>query len=152
MKPAHDFNWHRREKGERDTYCRPCRAAYHRAHYLANRQKYIENANGRTRLVVRERTAYLMEFFRTHPCVDCGEGDPRVLEFDHLGEKSFNISAGIRRRPWEDVVAEIAKCEVRCANCHRRATAQRGGFLRALLLEAHDGLAEVLGRPADAGS
>jgi cytochrome c551/c552 len=33
---------------------------------------------------------------------------------------------------WELVAAEIAKCEVRCANCHRRRTAAVGGYYRAI--------------------
>ena len=36
--------------------------------------------------------AYLIEFFRERPCVECGEADPLVLEFDHLRDKSFAVS------------------------------------------------------------
>jgi hypothetical protein len=43
-KPDEEFAWHRREKGQRDTYCRPCRAKYKREHYLANKQRYIDAA------------------------------------------------------------------------------------------------------------
>ena len=62
-------------------------------------------------------------------CVDCGYNEhPEALEFDHLPgmEKLFNISKNIR--PWPQVLAEIAKCEVVCANCHRVRTATRGGW------------------------
>lgn len=53
-------------------------------------------------------------------CVDCGyNAHPEALEFDHSDptSKAFNVSTNWSRR-WEDVLAEIAKCEVRCANCH----------------------------------
>jgi hypothetical protein len=53
--------------------CRPCRAAYKRQHYLANRQRYIARAARLQRKSRRERTLYLLEYFETHPCVDCGE-------------------------------------------------------------------------------
>ena len=76
---------------------------------------------------------FLIEFFREHPCTDCGETDPIVLEFDHLGDKEFGIAAGLRTRNWQDVLREIDKCEVVCANCHRRRTVRRGGFVRARL-------------------
>lgn len=76
-----------------------------------------------------------MTYFHNHPCVDCGETDPIVLEFDHLQDKKFAISAGIRNRNWADVLDEIAKCEVVCANCHRRRTIMRGGFIRAAVAQ-----------------
>jgi hypothetical protein len=72
----------------------------------------------------------LVEFLRAHPCVDCGEADVMVLEFDHLADKSFPIAQGLRDRFWSDIVAEISKCDVVCANCHCRRTAQRGGWAR----------------------
>jgi hypothetical protein len=49
----------------------------------------------------------LLQYFRTHPCVDCGERDPVVLEFDHLGEKSFNIGQALPYRNWQSILAEI---------------------------------------------
>jgi hypothetical protein len=82
---------------------------------------------------MENRMAFLLEYFSQNPCADCGETDPLVLEFDHLGDKQFNVAKGIRDRNWESVLAEIAKCEVVCANCHRRRTARRGGFLRSVM-------------------
>jgi hypothetical protein len=78
---------------------------------------------------------YLVDFLREHPCVDCEEDDPIVLEFDHLRDKKFSISEGLQSRRWQDVLDEIAKCEVVCANCHRRRTAKRGGFRRAAVAQ-----------------
>jgi hypothetical protein len=83
-----------------------------------------------------ERTTYLIEYFRTHPCTDCGERDPVVLEFDHLSGKLFAIGQALPYRSWQSILDEIAKCEVVCANCHRRRTARRRGSLRAALSEA----------------
>jgi hypothetical protein len=82
-----------------------------------------------------ERAAYLVEFFTTHPCSDCGETDPVVLEFDHLGDKAFNIAKGLRDRSWKALIDEIAKCDIVCANCHRRRTAIRGGFARVAVAQ-----------------
>ena len=61
---------------------------------------------------MRERTRYLLAYFKTHPCKDCGEPDLVMLEFDHLGDKKFNISAALPCRNWDSVLAEISKCEV----------------------------------------
>ena len=112
-----------------------CRALYKQEHYRLHRRRYIEQAGIRKRAVVTERTEYLVAYLRSGPCVDCGESDPVVLEFDHLREKKFSISAGLQGRNWQSVLDEIAKCEVVCANCHRRRTARRGGFARAVVAQ-----------------
>jgi hypothetical protein len=134
-KPASDFAWRRRPKAQRDTFCRPCRSAYGREHYEANRQRYIDQAAVSKRKIRLARTRYLIKFFETHPCVDCGETDPIVLEFDHLRDKSFSIGPHLVRRTWKSILDEIVKCEVVCANCHRRRTARRRGALRAVLTD-----------------
>lgn len=73
----------------------------------------------------RERiAAYLDE----HPCVDCGEADLRCLDFDHRdpAEKLSNVSALVwTHARWERILVEIAKCDVRCANCHRKRTGEQ---------------------------
>lgn len=134
-KPATDFAWRRKARGQRDNYCRPCRAEYKREHYASHRERYVANAVRRKRALVAERAAYLVALFRERPCADCGETDPIVLEFDHMGHKRFNIAKGLRDRNWDSVLDEIAKCDVVCANCHRRRTAHRGGFARAVVAQ-----------------
>ena len=120
-------------KSQRDTFCRPCRSAYGKEHYAANRARYIEQARIQKERLRLERTQFLLEYFKTHPCLDCGERDPVVLEFDHLRDKLFDISAALIQRRWSAVLTEMAKCEVVCANCHRRRTARRRRALRAVL-------------------
>ena len=134
-KHVEEFAWRRKSKGQRDNYYRPCRAAYKQEHYAANRQRYIESAKMRRQAAVAERFEYLVAFLLEHPCVDCGETDPIVLEFDHLRDKKFGIGNGLRDRAWQSVLDEMAKCDVVCANCHRRRTAKRGGFARAVVAQ-----------------
>ncbi len=131
-----EFAWRRKAKGQRDTFCRPCRSAYGREHYLANKQRYVDQARAHKQRLAIERTRYLLDYFSLNPCVDCGESDPLVLEFDHLRDKRFNIASAIRNRNWVSILEEISKCEVVCANCHRRRTARRHGSVRAVLAEA----------------
>lgn len=63
-----------------------------------------------------------------HPCVDCGEDNPIVLQFDHRDPKakSFNLSHAPRLGvSFETLMAEIAKCDLRCANCHTIRTSHQ---------------------------
>ncbi len=139
LKAAENFAWRREARNQRDSFCRPCRAAYKQEHYLANKARYVERARLQKQRLYRQRTTYLIAYFATHPCLDCGEPDPVVLEFDHLRDKPFAVGAGLPYRGWQSILDEIDKCEVVCANCHRRRTAQRRGSLRALLTRNSDG-------------
>jgi len=130
-----DFAWRRKARGQRDNYCRACRAAYKREHYILHHERYVASAVQRKRALIAERTAYLVDFLRARPCVDCGEPDPLFLEFDHRGHKHFNIAANLGNRKWQSILDEIATCDVVCANCHRRRTALRGGFARAVVAQ-----------------
>jgi len=134
-KPVADSAIRRRAKDQLDTYCRACRSAYGKEHYAKHRQRYIDQTAARKRTLAEERVLYLLDYFEQNPCANCGETDPLVLEFDPLGEeeKAFNIARGLINRPWSVVLAEMAKCEVVCANCHRRRTATRAGHLRLRL-------------------
>ena len=55
-------------------------------------------------------------------CVDCGNSDIRVLEFDHISNDKFKNVSALRTGSLEKIKEEIAKCEVVCANCHKIRT------------------------------
>lgn len=68
-----------------------------------------------------------MDNAKAKPCADCGVQYPSyVMEFDHLGDepKEFDVCKG-RFTSVERLMAEIAKCAVVCANCHRVRTWKR---------------------------
>ena len=120
-------------------------AAYNHAYYLAHPEHYGYKPSfylaNRERILARTRL-----WRKAHPdndqkrvarwravvdaalaggCVDCGTTELVVLDFDHVrGEKTSRISR-MRGASIPRLLAEIAKCEVRCANCHRRVTALR---------------------------
>ncbi len=116
--------------------CKPCKRAYGRQHYLDNKEAYVAKASKNKLRAKLKSYQMLNEYLASHPCVDCGESDPVVLEFDHVGAKEADVAYLIQRRSWERVMKEIANCEVRCANCHRKVTAQRAGWLRLRLAGA----------------
>jgi hypothetical protein len=63
---------------------------------------------------------------RTVPCSDCGNTYPcYVMEFDHLGDKIATVGALAGSKSVKVVLAEIAKCDVVCANCHKIRTFNR---------------------------
>jgi hypothetical protein len=100
-------------------WCRECFREYFRARGDLHRRQTHE-AQQRRR---REARALLGQYLLGHPCVECGETDPIVLEFDHLGPKRGNVTQLARRGASLDrLKREIAECEIRCANCHRRRT------------------------------
>ena len=101
-----------------------------RRHYEKHRAKVIAKAKVYSKAArVRIRT-YINDYLKTHPCVDCGETNPITLEFDHISDdKHFSISDAVRLGySIKKIEIEIAKCEVRCANCHRKKTYERGGW------------------------
>lgn len=101
-------------------------AASARRHYDRNKDAMKARAKAWTaknRVAVRR---WVDHYLSTTPCVDCGEDDREVLEFDHrdpsakhftIGDSKNRMSLSLPR-----IQAEIAKCDVRCANCHRRRT------------------------------
>jgi hypothetical protein len=47
------------------------------------------------------------------------------MDFDHLEDKRALISKLVYQAGWETLLADLAKGEVVCANCHRMRTAMR---------------------------
>lgn len=74
---------------------------------------------------------YIFDYLLTHPCVVCGERDTVVLEFDHVKREDKVLPIGNMRNhlySLEKIKSEIKKCQVLCANCHRRKTATDLGW------------------------
>jgi hypothetical protein len=101
-----------------------------RRHYAKHRQRVIDKAKEYSRATRSRIRAFINTYLKANPCVDCGETNIIVLEFDHIGnDKHFSISDVTRLGyGMPKLKAEIAKCEVRCANCHRKKTYERGGW------------------------
>jgi len=130
-KPVEEFNWKYKAKGVRCSTCRECMRIYIRQHYQSNVDYYVKKAMRRKKAYIGIISKRVFNYLSTPPCVDCGEIDPIVLEFDHIDSatKISTISEMVQRqRPWEKIMDEISKCEVRCANCHRRRTAKQQGW------------------------
>lgn len=120
-----------KSKNSKDGYagrCKMCQRELSRQHYKSNKHKY-----NKSRDKTRERNKQIIWDAKSVPCADCGvQYDPWIMQFDHLPqyEKEFNISAATTHS-LKRLMAEIAKCEVVCANCHVNRTYQRRNMARA---------------------
>ena len=96
-----------------------------------DRNKAVYAAKLKQRKAKIRRTIY--DYLCDHYCVDCGETDTVVLDFDHVrGNKKFNIAnAAVKGVSLDTLAVEIEKCDIRCSNCHRRKTHRERRFIGA---------------------
>lgn len=119
-----EFNRHSSRSGGLQPYCRECQRS--RNNIWAKTERGVA---GRRRRRAANK-ALLVEEILKHkslPCPDCGNSFHfSAMDFDHVrGEKLFDISAITGSTSLETLRAEIKKCEVVCANCHRLRTWRR---------------------------
>jgi hypothetical protein len=123
--------------GRLASYCKPCTQVYCQAHYAKNAEKHNKRRYQNAKRYIARNRAFTLDYLRSHPCVDCGETDILVLEFDHIdrSSKKYALSILSRSNRGLDVLRrEIAKCEVRCIKCHRRRTARQFGWAKGISL------------------
>jgi hypothetical protein len=100
--------------------------------YLKHRERHLERSRARHAEKRASINAHIAGHLVANHCVDCGESDPIVLDFDHVEEKRFNIANAAWKLVSISVLAdEISRCVIRCANCHRRKTHQAGAHRSA---------------------
>jgi uncharacterized CHY-type Zn-finger protein len=102
-------------------WCRECFRQYFRDR---GRRHRVQSQEARLK---RQKATYrvIADYLARSECAICGLADPEVLEFDHVGAKSANVSAlAYESYSAKRVAAEIAQCQVVCVNCHRRLTAE----------------------------
>lgn len=96
--------------------CKSCHKVYKDTHYKDHKQKYIDQAHN-YRDKVRE---WFTELKKTLKCEKCGEDRYWVLDFHHfMKDKESCVSTLINDCSKKKILAEIKKCRVLCANCHR---------------------------------
>ena len=134
LKSADQFPFRNKSKGEKQKRCKTCTVKTSREHYRKNKSKYIKSAIRNTNKYRKINRKKIWQYLLEHPCIDCGENDPIVLEFDHLRDKIMPVSTMVAKcRSWNVIKKEIDKCEVRCANCHRRKTALERNYYKDMI-------------------
>jgi hypothetical protein len=87
-------------------------------HYRNNKGQYTK----RRKKFRDERSDWLLKFKSNLCCIRCGENHPRCLDFHHREPyaKEDLVSRLVKRASKDRILKEIAKCDVLCANCHRK--------------------------------
>jgi hypothetical protein len=129
-KPLADFNRKASRPDGLQEVCRDCNRETSRRYYAANRDRHVRTIVERTARRRRELKGFLADYLAKHPCVDCGNPDLRVLDFDHRpgsGKRKDVMQMVKEGFSLATVMVEIDKCDVRCRNCHAIATLERSG-------------------------
>ena len=119
-KPVSEFHKERSLKDGLATQCKAFRSAHYKRTYPAKREHIKANIDAYRRDLANRVIA-----LKQRPCMDCGRTfPPYVMDFDHRdgSDKVNNISRLISRGNWARIEAEITKCDLVCANCHRIRT------------------------------
>jgi hypothetical protein len=132
-KPFDEFPKDRAVTSGRRANCKRCATSEMTRRYRENGGRAKQLARRKALIAARYEE---LEALKSVPCADCGGRFPRVcMDFDHVrGDKVASISQMIRMSySWDNILDEIAKCEVVCSNCHRVRTASRGQWHSTLL-------------------
>lgn len=121
------FSWANKNQGIKQNYCKLCVKGFDEQAKLHPNYKQ-RKCQDRQKSVNQGRQV-ILETLKGKFCIDCGETDPIVLEFDHRGNKEYNVASMVSFSP-QRMQKEIDKCDVRCANCHRKKTARDFGFYK----------------------
>lgn len=124
------FRWRSKAKGTKQSWCKEC-CMSHEETVWDDSQERRDTNNAQRKLRRQRNYEYVFRFLQSQKCMDCPESNPIVLEFDHRNQKdkkenvsklcSFAVSL-------ETIQAEMDKCDVVCANCHRIRTAKQFGY------------------------
>lgn len=127
LKSIDEFNWRDKAHTKLQSYCRDCSNRAWRRWYReeTNRRRHLDTLYLRRRRRI-DRHQQLITELKSQPCADCGQVfPPYAMDFDHLGDKAELVSTLVYSSGTERLLAEVGKCEVVCANCHRMRTYRR---------------------------
>lgn len=128
-----EFPFKNKNKGTKYPWCHECHKKYRREYYHKNKDVVLGQDTKTRKNRRTNKRQYLWDFYKKTGCIDCGINNPIVLQCDHKGdvEKKKNISEMIAGN-WslDNLILEIGKCEVRCANCHHIRTSEQQNWYK----------------------
>ena len=124
-KKLSDFNKNSSKKDGLQGHCRDCQKKKSKKFYRENKVSQRKSIKKNQKRRIKEAKDFIYKYLIDHPCKECGENDPVVLEFDHLKDKKKSVCFLTQNGySISSIKKEIEKCQVLCANCHRRKTAK----------------------------
>jgi hypothetical protein len=125
-----EFHKNKNSKDGLQSKCKKCNKANFKESYLKDSSINIAAVARWTEKNKLSNQTKVWNYLLEHPCLHCGEADPVVLEFDHIDPSTkFKAIAMLKSTncSWTTLENEMKKCQVLCANCHRRKTARELG-------------------------
>ena len=111
--------------------CRDCDNRRNREYFKENRSSIILKIRGVKSKHLERNREFIINYLKENSCVDCGNTDIRVLEFDHQHSKKYLVSRMVSSGySLKTIKNEIEKCEVVCANCHKIRTNENFNYYR----------------------
>lgn len=125
-----NFSWKNKSKGIRASMCKSCHQNYSKTHYANNHDAYIAKSKKNGKKQYAKNRELIIQHLKSHSCVDCGESDIAVLQFDHRNREDKHAPVSrLGHCSLSKLMKEIEKCDIRCANCHMRRTGNQFGWL-----------------------
>lgn len=120
-KPLSQFHKQTKAKDGVQGSCKICNNSSFRKYYAASPDNHKRNVSIRAKRMTRERRQKFKILKGRCSCPFCGESEPACLDFHHVKNKITNISTSLATNmSWEEILQEMEKCIVLCANCHRK--------------------------------
>ncbi len=133
IKLLSDFGKNKSKSDGLQSSCKKCRSTYLKNWYKENHQEQKVRVKASKLKYANTKRALLVEFFK-NGCIDCPNKNLLVLEADHLTDKTFTLGESLHHHSVKRIKEELAKCEPRCANCHRIKTLSNTPNWRSKLL------------------
>jgi hypothetical protein len=114
-----NFRWKNKKLNKKHSHCKDCMKE-------AEHQRYLTDSSRKNQILQRayqhkENNSLLVAKYKAQGCYKCGETREYVLDFHHINpdNKNNTIAHMIKSASLENLLLEIQKCVLLCANCHR---------------------------------